>query len=102
MSYFWKDANGNEYTKTQVTDSHLMNIIWLAYRTAEGETTNKHLFLERGKIKKLLDEAIKRKLIDEDYYKKVLQSVSIAYEERMDAWEAYEMQINCIDWGRDW
>lgn len=93
MEYFWEDANGNKYTKEQVTDSHLMNIIRLAYRTAEGETTNKHLFLEREKIKKILDEAIKRKLINEDYYKKVLQSVSIAHEERMDAWEAFEDEM---------
>ena len=93
MSYFWKDANGNKYTKTQVTDSHLMNIIWLAHRTAEGKTTNKHLFLEREKIKKLLDEATKRKLIDDDYYKEVLQSVSYAYEERMDALADYESEM---------
>ena len=93
MDCFWKDCNGNEYAKEQVTDSHLMNIIRLAYKTAEGKTTNKHLFLEREKIKKLLDEAIKRKLIDEDYYKEVLQSVSIAYEERMDAWEAFEDEM---------
>ena len=93
MEYFWEDANGNKYTKEQVTDSHLMNIIRLAYRTAEGETTNKHLFLEREKIKKLLDEATKRKLINDDYYKEVLQSVSIAYEERKDALEAFEDEM---------